>query len=751
MAQLVSNFLITPVLRQARRFSAGFAADDAPATDPPSMQRPRAQSTGFPGALGTAIVERDHENGITIEGGGTLASDTPLESPGYDHDAVPSPASGPDAVTSTTATPEPDTSIASTAMTRPSPNLTAEMSQQNSLSPTPEGMGNTRSSSRPRTTPIPEDDGMRDLRRRIQAVQLLEVTQDAKAQLMHGLLTEKYTSLQQHLPKPSSVGLRPVSRASASAVDDHQEPLGSGGALQNWMKWNPLADSSGSSGPVDLPLTEEDLEPTFAPKPQSEDRKDWWSVEENQEEEESRLGCQHYRRNVKLQCFTCDRWYTCRHCHDAVEDHALPRQQTKHMLCMICGCAQKVSDTCTRCYTTAANYYCGVCKLWSDDPNKPMYHCPDCGLCRVGQGLGKDFSHCKRCMACVSMSDTNHKCIERAVDSDCPICNEYLLDSPKSVTFMQCGHSIHVDCLEELKKTSYRCPLCNKSCTNMEYTFRQLDLQILAQPMPPNYADSRAIISCNDCSAKSQTAYHWIGLKCAICSSYNTTQLQLLDMPGGDAAAEHQQSQPEPHHLQSGQQPIALDPALVDEEMRRRNRASRRQQERQRNSDQNRSQNQRRGSSNSMIGASAMQQALGLLATSPSAYSRALITRLLNRGAPPADNPPSVVEEEDPKSASLLSPASATVSPPPVVTSARAEDGDSDSDDDDDGEMDMLDLFGGRDRDFDRAESAVGFDDDEDVSSDEDGSDGDPEDGDDDYDEDDEDEVEDDILLLGHR
>ncbi len=164
-------------------------------------------------------------------------------------------------------------------------------------------------------------------------------------------------------------------------------------------------------------------------------------------------------------------------------------------------------------------------------------------------------------MACVSMSDTNnHKCIERAVDSDCPICNEYLFNSPKSVMFMQCGHSIHLLCFEDLKKTSYRCPLCNKSCVNMEYHFRQLDMQILQQPMPQDYADARAVISCNDCCAKSQTAFHWLGLKCAVCTSYNTTQLQLLHMPGGDDV-----DQTHPLHEQ---EPISLDPAFLAEELR---------------------------------------------------------------------------------------------------------------------------------------------------------------------------------------
>ncbi|KAJ4306883.1 hypothetical protein N0V88_000255 [Collariella sp. IMI 366227] len=358
--------------------------------------------------------------------------------------------------------------------------------------------------------PLPEDDGMGDLRRRIQAIQVTDLPQDAKAQLMHRLLTENYTKLHQPL-KPVQISARPVSPASTStlATHDAQEHIF---PLQVLMKWNPLGDMT---TPLKLPLTDEDVKPTYAPRKQA-GAGEWWETREEELEEDAvrRLGCEHYTRNVKLQCASCERWYTCRRCHDAVEDHTLPRQQTKHMLCMLCGCAQKASDTCTKCGVSAAYYYCGICKLWNNDSNKPIYHCADCGLCRVGQGLGKDFFHCKKCTTCVEMS-ANHKCFEQSVDCDCPICSEYLFNSPKSVIFMQCGHSIHRDCFDAHMKTSYKCPLCNKSCLNMEIQFRNIDVAILTQPMPPEYADARAIISCNDCSAKSQTAYHWLGLKCA--------------------------------------------------------------------------------------------------------------------------------------------------------------------------------------------------------------------------------------------
>lgn len=62
----------------------------------------------------------------------------------------------------------------------------------------------------------------------------------------------------------------------------------------------------------------------------------------------------------------------------------------------------------------------------------------------------------------------------------------------------------------------------------METQFRNLELAIISQPMPPEFQDTKAKILCNDCSARSTVAYHWLGLKCSICRSYNTVELQMM-------------------------------------------------------------------------------------------------------------------------------------------------------------------------------------------------------------------------------
>ncbi|KAL4868186.1 hypothetical protein BDV12DRAFT_186169 [Aspergillus spectabilis] len=276
-------------------------------------------------------------------------------------------------------------------------------------------------------------------------------------------------------------------------------------------------------------LTAEDLEPTFYPRVETDLPVDDTEDADAEVFEEPSLGCPHYKRNVKLQCFDCKKWYTCRLCHNEVEDHHLNRPNTENMLCMLCGHAQPAAQYCKQCGELAAQYYCAACKLWDNDASKSIYHCNDCGICRVGKGIGKDFFHCKTCSVCLPISiETTHKCIERSTQCDCPICGDYMFTSPETVVFMRCGHSIHQRCLSEYSKSSYRCPICSKTIRNMEATFRNLDRTIQSQPMPADFKDTKAIITCNDCGTKSVVKYHWLGLRCDMCESYNTTQLSVL-------------------------------------------------------------------------------------------------------------------------------------------------------------------------------------------------------------------------------
>lgn len=242
------------------------------------------------------------------------------------------------------------------------------------------------------------------------------------------------------------------------------------------------------------------------------------------------FGCPHYQRNCKMECPRCKQWVGCPICHDeAITDHKFKREHTRHIMCLKCFNVQEPTEFCDSCDTQFALYFCSKCKLYDNDENKDIYHCDDCGICRLGLGLGQDFFHCKGCNACLSIElQDDHRCIERATQSDCPICGEYMFTSVKPVVFMSCGHAIHQTCYEDHSKHSYKCPTCQKTVLNMEAQFRVLDMEISLQPLPHPYCQWTCVVSCNDCNAKSSCAYHVLGLKCDNCKSYNTVQLKLI-------------------------------------------------------------------------------------------------------------------------------------------------------------------------------------------------------------------------------
>ncbi|GJJ74398.1 RING finger and CHY zinc finger domain-containing protein 1 [Entomortierella parvispora] len=285
------------------------------------------------------------------------------------------------------------------------------------------------------------------------------------------------------------------------------------GLIQKLMsgKWRESQKTTESSNEGSGDASEDDLKATYY------------------NEEQNQLGCKHYRRGCKLKANCCGKWFNCRFCHDDVSDHVIIRSETKQMLCMHCKTIQDAAQTCYSCKARLAVYYCDVCKLWDDSPQKPIYHCDDCGICRIGQGLGRDYFHCKKCNVCMTISlQGNHKCIERNLECDCPICGEYMFTSTTTVIFMPCGHCIHAKCHEEYTKTSYQCPTCWKSLGDMTAYYSKIDSLLAEQTMPPDYANIYSIVLCNDCEVKSEAPYHFLYHKCDKCKGYNTKVLETF-------------------------------------------------------------------------------------------------------------------------------------------------------------------------------------------------------------------------------
>ncbi|KAI9594588.1 zinc-ribbon-domain-containing protein [Syncephalis fuscata] len=242
-------------------------------------------------------------------------------------------------------------------------------------------------------------------------------------------------------------------------------------------------------------------------------------------------GCKHYQRGVKLKANCCGRWFPCRFCHDDVCDHNIVRRDTKVMMCMRCKLVQPAAQDCSNpeCRVRVAHYYCNTCKLWDDNTDRSIYHCDKCGICRLGRGLGHDYFHCEKCNVCMATSlQGRHRCIERNLECDCPICGEYLFTSTSTVIFMRCGHCIHLKCHEQHLRTSYQCPTCLKSLADMTDYFARIDTVLGQQQMPQEYERFVSMVLCNDCERRGYAKFHFLYHKCAHCGSYNTKVLSTL-------------------------------------------------------------------------------------------------------------------------------------------------------------------------------------------------------------------------------
>jgi len=244
----------------------------------------------------------------------------------------------------------------------------------------------------------------------------------------------------------------------------------------------------------------------------------------------NKYGCEHYKRKCKLIMPCCNKEFSCRLCHDTEmydnnndfkKAHKLGnnRFKIKEVICENCNTRQKKNKKCINCGLIFGYYFCDICNLF-DDVDKKQYHCYKCGFCRVG---GKEnFKHCDKCNLCININQ-KHNCSRLG---NCPICLEDLQSSRKSLYFLKCNHTLHYECFAEYIKSNYKCPLCLKSMVDMTNYFNNLENEINNTPLPEEYKDKYVNIICNDCQKKSSSKFHFIGIKCNNCSSYNTKQIK---------------------------------------------------------------------------------------------------------------------------------------------------------------------------------------------------------------------------------
>lgn len=262
----------------------------------------------------------------------------------------------------------------------------------------------------------------------------------------------------------------------------------------------------------------------------------WYQIDGTSPTNAQVLGCRHYKVACKFMASCCRKWHPCRFCHDDAADHELNRYATQFCLCMHCSTAQPASNRCINpaCAKALSAYYCDTCKFWDNDDSKKIFHCEKCNVCRLGER--SHYTHCDKCNACLHNDyHSTHKCIERSLECDCPICGEFLFTTILPIMFMPCGHAIHFFCHRDHLQTSYQCPICLKSVLDMTQFFNQVDLMLAGHEMPAEYANLQSLVLCNDCEMKSLVKFHFLYHKCNYCKSYNTKILQTLNQ---DDAAE---------------------------------------------------------------------------------------------------------------------------------------------------------------------------------------------------------------------
>ena len=183
----------------------------------------------------------------------------------------------------------------------------------------------------------------------------------------------------------------------------------------------------------------------------------------------------------------------------------------------------KFSNFCVNCNVRFGDYHCAICNLWMSSEERP-YHCPDCGFCRVGGG--ENFRHCVDCGMCIDRQlFSEHNCKAGKYMSDCPVCQEDLFSSRDASHELPCGHAIHWHCFRELASHDSRCPLCMKTAETherMKPTWDTMAMGIALQPIPPELCKVVTIM-CNDCEdVQSNRAWHFLGVQCRQCESFNT-------------------------------------------------------------------------------------------------------------------------------------------------------------------------------------------------------------------------------------
>jgi hypothetical protein len=248
--------------------------------------------------------------------------------------------------------------------------------------------------------------------------------------------------------------------------------------------------------------------------------------------------CEHYLRECDILAPCCNKYYSCRLCHDDDEenefDHKVDRTKVIKIRCRKCQKEQTPDQKCVNddCQTEFGSYFCSICNLWESNPDRDIFHCHQCGICRVGKV--EELFHCEKCVMCLNIQlKDNHKCLEKSFQTACPICSEEMFDSTSNASLLPCGHTMHAECYKEYVKHSYKCPLCKKTVADLSIYWQNLKDQVdtlIIPNIPYEASNWKTEIYCNDCGEKTTVKYCFQYHQCtnSECGSFNTDILNII-------------------------------------------------------------------------------------------------------------------------------------------------------------------------------------------------------------------------------
>ena len=241
--------------------------------------------------------------------------------------------------------------------------------------------------------------------------------------------------------------------------------------------------------------------------------------------------CEHYQRQCSIIAPCCGVEYPCRLCHDIVENdeqidwkkaHQIDRHKITKIKCNKCNTIQGKSNMCSECGEIFGNYYCEICSFYDDDLSKGLFHCNECGICRVGGQ--ENFVHCKKCKTCVCKKGHKKNCVCLNIHEQCPVCFTDVFSARDNPQILKCGHVMHSECYQGfLENNNYKCPLCKKCVYNINVFNQIVEQQVATTIMHPDLVKDVSI-HCNECNKESTAKFHIVAMKCQHCSSYNTEQ-----------------------------------------------------------------------------------------------------------------------------------------------------------------------------------------------------------------------------------